>query len=240
MIKINNINEINALKIKQIENLKDAENERIRLEKKMSEVRLMALQSQMNPHFIFNILNSIQYYIIDNDMENALESLSNFATLIRKMLDMSSMQAVTLKEEIKFLNLYVSIENYRYKNKIEFEVDVDPIIDIKSIKIPPMMLQPLVENAFVHAFQPDCTSNKITLKFFVEGIYLVIEVKDNGIGLDYSNKKGNFHESKGVKIIKERLHIFNNKDGEFLKFYPNNPGTCAVLFLCLLRIQDLE
>lgn len=240
VIKINNINEINALKIKQIEDMKDSENERILLEKKMSEVRLMALQSQMNPHFIFNILNSIQYYIIDNDLENALESLSNFATLIRKMLDMSSMQAVTLKEEIKFLKLYVSIENYRYKNKIAFEVDVDPIIDIKAIKIPPMMLQPLVENAFVHAFQPDSTSNKIKLKIHVEGIYLVIEVIDNGIGLDFSNKKGKFHKSKGVKIIKERLHIFNNKEGEFLKFFPNNPGTCAVLYLCLLRIQDLD
>lgn len=231
--KISRINEINQLKIKNIQEIKDEENKRISLEKKMSEVRLMALQGQMNPHFIFNILNSIQYYIIDNDVNNALESLNQFAKLIRKMLELSSKNEITLKEEISFLELYVKIENFRYKHKVALSIHLDSDIDMHSIKIPPMLLQPLVENCFVHAFNPLKETNEIKIDFSKSKDFLMIIIADNGKGIAQSEKKDKFYESKGLGIIRERVQIFNGSEDEFLKFDSSNEGTNAILKLKL-------
>lgn len=231
--KIRRLNEINQLKIKNIQEVKDEENKRITLEKKMSEVRLMALQGQMNPHFIFNILNSIQYYIIDNDVNNALETLNQFARLIRKMLELSSKNEIALKEEIEFLTLYVKIENFRYKHKVEFSINIDPAIDIQKTNIPPMLLQPLVENCFVHAFNPTVSTNKINIHVKKSDELLIIIIADNGKGIEQSSKKEKFYESKGLGIIRERLQLFNNSEEEFLKFESNSEGTKAILALKL-------
>ncbi|QTV05601.1 sensor histidine kinase [Faecalibacter bovis] len=233
--KIRSINEINQLKIKNIQEIKDEENKRITLEKKFSEVRLMALQGQMNPHFIFNILNSIQYYIIDNDVNNALESLSQFAKLIRKMLELSSKNEITLKQEINFLELYVKIENFRYKNKIDFKIDINPDIDIYNIHIPPMLLQPLVENCFVHAFNPSVATNKINIYITKCSNFLEIIIEDNGKGMEQNKNKDKFYESKGLGIIRERLQLFNGSNDEFLKFETNSNGTKAILALKLFN-----
>jgi len=239
-IKIKSIHDINELKITQLEELNDAKNQRLLLEKKMTEVRLMALQSQMNPHFIFNILNTIQYYIINNDMTNALDSLSNFASLIRKILDVSTKKYIPLNEELDFLKLYISIENYRYKNKVEFEIQVEDNIDINSFQIPPMLLQPLVENTFVHAFIPNQTSNKLIIKIQQNDIFLEITVIDNGIGMENSQQKMKLHQSKGLEIIRERLNIFNEVDGEFLRFTSNEVGTKAMLLFKIKNLQQLK
>lgn len=217
-IKIKAINEKNMLKIQRLKELNDENNRRITLEKKISEVKLMALQSQMNPHFIFNVLNSIQYYIIDNDVNNALESLNKFARLIRKMLDLSSKSHITIAHEINFLNLYVNIENLRHKNKVAFEVEVYPEIDINLQHIPPMLLQPLIENCFVHAFDYSKTTNRIELSLKEDQDFLLICVRDNGGSNVDSGLDENFHESKGLKIIKERLQLFNGDDEDYLTF----------------------
>ncbi|MBF0596068.1 sensor histidine kinase [Faecalibacter rhinopitheci] len=238
--KIKNINKINTLKIKQIEEINEAENKRISLEKKMSEVRLMALQGQMNPHFIFNILNSIQFYIIDNDIDNALDCLNQFAKLIRKMLDLSSENEITLMDEITFLKLYISIENKRFTNKVEFETKIDESINLHTVKIPPMLLQPIIENAFVHGYNPKQLNNKIVLKIEKGDKFLLINIADNGNGIQ-NVRQNNLHVSKGLKIIRDRLMIFNGKEKDYLRFYPNNPGTRITLKLKLNRnIADLN
>lgn len=228
-LKIKTINEINQLKINQIEEMNEVENKRISLEKKISEIRLLALQGQMNPHFIFNILNSIQYYIIDHDIDNALECLNQFAKLIRKMLDLSSENEISLMEEISFLKLYVEIENKRYKNKVDFEISIDPIINLHKPKFPPMLLQPIIENAFVHGYNPNQMNNKIKVDLRKENGFLIITVEDNGNGMVNNKQTEKFHESKGLNIIRERLTIFNGNDEEYLQFLPNNPGTKVIL-----------
>lgn len=233
--KIKNIKLINDLKINQIVEINKAEKKRISLEKKLSEVRLMALQSQMNPHFIFNILNSIQYYIIDNDVDNALECLSRFATLIRKMLDLSSKSSISLIEEIKFLELYVQVENFRYKNKINFSVYTDPEMHLHEVMFPPMLLQPLLENSIVHGFDTTKENNTISVHFEKEEDYLHIIIDDNGRGLIASEKSNKLHESKGLKIIRDRLKLFNQENANFVEIHEKNPGTRAIVKIKLLN-----
>ena len=229
--KIRNIKDINVINIQKIESENESHRQQIILEKKISEVRLMALQSQMNPHFIFNILNSIQYYIINQDVENALETLNKFARLIRKMLDLSREQFIPLITKIDFLKLYVEIENSRYLNKVKFIVNVDQDINIHQTMVPPMMIQPLIENAFVHGFDSNKEDNILTLDISQEAEYYIFKVIDNGKGLknDFSSEN---HKSKGLNIIKERLSIFNdNNEKDFLIFENNNPGTVVTLYL---------
>ena len=229
--KIQNIRRINDLKINQINNENEAHRKQITLEKKITEIRLLALQSQMNPHFIFNILNSIQYYIIDQDVENALNTLNKFARLIRKMLDLSREQSISIASKIEFLKLYVEIENTRYKNKVKFIVSVDSKIDIHNTFLPPMLLQPLIENAFVHGFDATCKDNVLELNISMNDEYYIFKVIDNGKGIKESDKQTN-HKSRGLDIIKERLSIINdNNDYNFLTFSANNPGTIATLYL---------
>ena len=232
--KIKNIKLINELKINQIVEINKVEKKRISLEKKLSEVRLMALQSQMNPHFIFNILNSIQYYIIDNDVDNALECLSRFATLIRKMLDLSSKSSISLIEEIKFLELYVQVENFRYKNKIDFSVFTNSEIHLHEISFPPMLLQPLLENSIVHGFDTTKDNNAITIRIEKEDDFLNIIIDDNGRGLNASSKSKKLHESKGLEIIRDRLRLFNQMEGNFVKISEKMPGTRAIVKIKLI------
>lgn len=232
--KIRHLKVINKLKINQLIEKNNAEQQRISLEKKLSEVRLMALQSQMNPHFIFNILNSIQYYIIDNDVENALEGLGRFATLIRKMLDLSSKTTISLIEEINFLEMYVQVENYRYKNKIDFIVYTPSEINLYNITFPPMLLQPLIENSIVHGFDMSKESNTITIRIEKESNFLNVIIQDNGKGLTNIHPSTKFHESKGLNIIRERLKLFNQIDKDFIQLSNESPGTRVVVKIKLL------
>ncbi|WP_333662247.1 sensor histidine kinase [Chishuiella changwenlii] len=192
---------------------------------------MSALQSQMNPHFIFNVLSSIQYYILDNDIDNALNSLGRFSHLIRQMLNISTRNEISLSEEIEFLKLYVEVENFRWMNKVSFDVETTCGIDIYNVKIPPMLLQPLVENAFVHAFDQNSVNPQIILKFSFDENFLKIVVEDNGKG--FSNKKRNekLYESKALRIINERLRLFNQDKGEYITISFEKSRTRVYLLL---------
>ncbi len=126
--------------------------ERIRAnyEKELAELKITALKSQMNPHFIFNSLNSIKLYIIDNDKDNAVYYLNKFSKLIRKILASTRVKEISLEEELDILKLYVGIENIRFENKINLKINVDPDLDIETVKLPSLILQPFLENAIWH------------------------------------------------------------------------------------------
>ncbi|MBE9481563.1 MAG: histidine kinase [Bacteroidetes bacterium] len=171
------------------------------------------LRSQMNPHFIFNSLTSIQSFIFENNPIEAGSYLSKFSELIRAILYNSREEFISLEKEIKTLENYLEIQQLRYNNKFDYEIDVDPEIDIEMLKIPPMLAQPFIENSVEHGIKHIEGKGFISIKFSLidESIFMIIE--DNGIGIEASrkmkDKKAQEHKSLAMIITKERIGILN-------------------------------
>ncbi len=172
-----------------------------------------ALRAQMNPHFIFNALNSIKLYIINNEQKNAVHYLNKFSKLIRKILEVSAIKETSLAQELETMDLYMTIENIRFSNEIDFNMNVKPTLNLGSIKVPPLVLQPFLENAIWHGLSSKKGEKKITLsvnqthKNFIE-----ITIEDNGIGRKASAKikagKTIHRKSIGIALTKDRLKNF--------------------------------
>lgn len=208
----------------------EKEKQELQFDKKLAVVRLQALKSQMNSHFLFNVMSSIQYYILSNDVKNALYYLERFSSLIRITLNYSDKEVITIKEEIDYLEHYLEIENLRAEHKINFEIIVAPDVDLLHVKIVPLLLQPFIENAIVHAFPSRITHPKIELKIYKEQKNLVISIKDNGIG--YQKKDSNkTHESKGMEIVESRLKFTQKKFNNEIKIQSNSFGTEVIIVL---------
>jgi len=172
-----------------------------------------SLNASMNRHFIFNALNSIQYYINRQDKLAANRYLSSFAKLIRKNLDSSSSpdNLVALSEELERLDLYISLEHMRFQDKFEYEITIDPTIDTSSIRVPAMFLQPYVENSIWHGVLPMKSAGKIEVKIVKTANEIKFSIEDNGIGIEKSLAKkgtlGHSHDSKGMKITSSRINV---------------------------------
>ena len=185
--------------------------EKDKINLRISEIRLEALKAQMNPHFTFNIMNSIQNFVLDKNVDKALVYIGNFSKLIRAALDYSNKKTISLNEEINFLQNYVGLQNMRFGEKVHFNLNF-PKDYIHKILIPPMIIQPLIENVFVHAFSSESVKPQLDVNIFlkediIHAKTLYIEVKDNGVGR--SEEKKNTHLSKGLSIIQERLQLIN-------------------------------
>lgn len=172
------------------------------------------LRSQMNPHFIFNSLNSIKLYIINNEKENAVYYLNKFSKLIRKILIASKEKDTTLKDELDTMKLYMNIENIRFSNEIDFVINVDDSINTEVIKIPSLVLQPFLENALWHGLSSKPDNKKIELNVKkTASDYITIEIIDNGIGRIASRKintnKRLKRKSVGIELTKARLENFS-------------------------------
>ena len=172
------------------------------------------LRSQMNPHFIFNSLNSIKLYIINNEKENAVYYLNKFSKLIRKILVASSEKENSLEDELDTMKLYMNIENIRFSNEIDFEIMVDDAINTANIKVPSLALQPFLENALWHGLSSKKDNKKIVLHVYrTQDNFVTISITDNGIGREKSDKinKDKFikRKSVGISITKARLANFS-------------------------------
>jgi LytS/YehU family sensor histidine kinase len=181
-------------------------------DKQVLETEMKALRSQMNPHFIFNSLHSINKYVVDNEKENASEYLSKFSKLMRLILENSREQEGALEKDLSALELYLQLESLRFQNRFHYHIEVDEQIDTENTLIPPMLLQPFVENAIVHGIQHK-GDGLIHIKITKEDDMIRYVVEDNGIGRQQSvqietgeTKK---RESLGMKITQERLNIIN-------------------------------
>lgn len=186
---------------------------------KMMTLEQQALNASMNRHFIFNSLNSIQYYINRQDKISANKYLSSFAKLVRKNLDSSLVPEIYLEDEIERINLYLKLEQMRFQDKFNYEVKVDSSIEPQSIKIPSMLLQPFIENSIWHGILPSQELGNITVDVKVEDDKLIIKMLDDGIGIDVSmaQKEGKkqYHDSKGMELTKGRINLISrisNKD----------------------------
>ncbi|CAM1360666.1 tetratricopeptide repeat-containing sensor histidine kinase [Tenacibaculum xiamenense] len=182
-------------------------------EKKILMLEQEALQSQMNPHFVFNALNSIKLYIIKNEQKNAVYYLNKFSKLIRSILESSKTKEVSLSEELKTMTLYMSIENIRFSNEIDYEESVDEGMNTEKVKIPPLILQPFLENAIWHGLSSKKGEKLVTLKVKKHSEdYYQIDIEDNGVGRDQALKiktsKSLKRKSIGIELTKQRLRNF--------------------------------
>jgi sensor histidine kinase YesM len=169
-----------------------------------------SLNSSMNRHFIFNALNSIQYYINRQDRISANKYLSDFARLIRKNLDSSSENLTTLRDEIERLELYLKLEHMRFKDKFEYQIHVDPNVDQDAVKVPAMLLQPFLENSIWHGILPKETPGKVEVTVKNQNGSIEFTITDDGIGIDNSlrSKSGtDSHISKGMAITSGRIDL---------------------------------
>lgn len=200
------------IKQNEITDLKSKEEQR-ELEKKMLEKELTALRSQMNPHFLFNSLASINDYIMHEKPQDASKYLTKFAKLMRIILNNSKQKTVSLQGELEAIKLYVELESLRFQGKFEFLLEVDPGIAISNIEIPSMILQPYIENAIKHGFVNLDSGGQLDLRIKQNKDNLTIEIEDNGIGRAKSREmkseieKG--RKSHGLDITANRIDLIN-------------------------------
>ncbi len=186
----------------------------LKSDKKLLTLEQSMLRSQMNPHFLFNSLNSIKLYIINNETKNAVHYLNKFSKLIRKILEASSLKEIPLAEELETVELYMNIENIRFSNEINFEIKVDEGIDTHVVKIPSLILQPFLENALWHGLssKEGEKSVNIHVKKGEKG-FIQIAITDNGVGRkkaeELKESKVLKRKSVGIDITKERLDNFS-------------------------------
>jgi LytS/YehU family sensor histidine kinase len=184
-----------------------------RVTKQVAELRLMALRSVMNPHFIFNCLNSIQYYIMENDQLNAVTYLSTFSKLIRAVLNNSVNSHVRLSEELEMIGHYVQLESLRFEKRFDCVIDVDPTLDLETIEVPSMLIQPYVENAILHGLCNKKDKGRLKLSLKMRDENLLVEIEDDGIGREAASKLKHIerktHRSMGTALTEERLKLIN-------------------------------
>jgi len=197
----------------RVKRLRQKEAEKTETVARMAELEQMALRSQMNPHFIFNCLNSIQEYVLDRDVLGANDFITKFSNLIRQTLDLSSRPFISVHEEITYISTYLELEKKRFGNKFIYEIRVNKTIDRHEGHIPPMILQPYVENAIRHGIGNRQDKNgKILLSMDLVGSYLICIVEDNGVGRQQAGKykKNAIHyQSKGMSLVEKRVGMFN-------------------------------
>ena len=187
---------------------------KIQRQRKLMVSEQKALRSQMNPHFIFNAMNSIHYFITENDKKNASIFLSKFSALIRQVLENSKKNLVTVEEELKSLETYLELEQLRFGDKFHFHIEVDPSITQSELRLPTMIIQPHLENAIWHGLTPLEDGGDLWFRLKLQGDSLRAEIEDNGIGreaaADISTKRKG-HQSTGMRNIEERIELFNRQ-----------------------------
>jgi putative methionine-R-sulfoxide reductase with GAF domain len=238
-------------KLKQIESDQSLEVKRAELANinaQLAEARLAALQAQMNPHFVFNALNSIKRMILDKDNEKASRYLSKFALMIRMTLNHSKDIFVTLDENIDYLKAYLEMEQLRFDDSFTYTIFTDEIIDTEETSFPSLMIQPLVENAIWHGLMPSKIDKKIMIRFTQSENRITCMIEDNGIGIHQSEKlkkiNGALHQSMGLENLQKRIKIMNEKyDTEcslqildLKDIDKNNRGTRVILQFKLINI----
>lgn len=186
------------------------------VEKQITDLRLENLRSQMNPHFIFNALNSIQEYIVLNRKEEASDYLGKFADLIRTYLDHSAKGFITISEEIASLDMYLELERLRFEDKLEYTIDTSKIDNLENYRIPTMLIQPYVENAIKHGLLHKMSDRKLNISFSKseeEDNELICVIEDNGIGRaqarELKKKRDKIHKAFATKATRERLQLIN-------------------------------
>ena len=212
---------------------------------KIAETEMMALRSQMNPHFIFNSLNGIEYFILQNEKRNASVYLNKFASLIRIILSNSRKDLVPFVDDMQTIQLYVDLELLRFNHNFCYVTDIDqPLID-SDYRVPPLLIQPFVENAIIHGFANSDRKNlQLKISAILRGDYIMYTIEDNGVGRKKSSaynalNKPN-HNSLGLQITQQRISIFNeqNRAGSTLNIedlFDENEQPCGTRVILKIK-----
>ena len=183
-------------------------------QQRIAQTEISALRAQMNPHFIFNCLNSIQYYTARNEADKASEYLTKFSRLIRLVLENSRSEKVTLFNELETLRLYIEMEAMRFQQKVQYQINTTTNLDLDSIQIPPLLIQPFVENAIWHGLMHKEQGGTVTIDIRQPTDNLLhIEVIDDGVGrekaAEFKSKSVTRQKSFGMKVTSERIELIN-------------------------------
>jgi|GEM_PF-1395673 len=215
----------------RINRVRKAEKTKTALSQHVAQLEMKALRAQMNPHFIFNSLSSIQESILTGKTDAASKYLSKFSRLIRLILENSGKHFISLKTEIESLTLYLELESFRFENFI-YRVAIDPALDVNTIQIPSMIIQPFVENALKHGLAKKEGEKELKIILKKEGQQLIALVEDNGIGRTKAAAlkpaESTMHQSMGIRITEERLQLLGlqqeEKQGAFIYDLHDNEG----------------
>lgn len=224
-------NRLNAVKKKARE-----KSERLRLERDLIDLEQKALRLQMNPHFIFNTLNSIQGLIARKDEKTARLYLSKFSRLMRQVLENSREDLISLQEEMNALKHFLELEQFTNDGVFDYTFDLQ--LDAENTGIPPLLIQPFVENAIIHGVLPQ-GKGKIIVRAWKDQHGVSIEVVDDGVGRAARSGQQKTHRSTGLDVTKERLALLENRsdhNSAQITFYDENPGTRVLILLP--HIQD--
>ncbi len=201
----------------RIKQQEERERRFVEMNRQMNEMRLMAIRSQMNPHFLFNCLNSIQKMIVVEDVNGAYQYLSKFSKLLRMVLDNSEKNFISLSSEMEMNSLYFELESLRFKKSFQYKIEIDETIDPESTQVPSLLLQPFIENAIWHGLMHREGEKKLWIQFSRRDTQLVCTIEDNGVGREYSaaikaQKLGShYFESKGTKLSEQRIELLNQQ-----------------------------
>lgn len=214
---------LSKLKKKQFDELK-----RIQLENDLKLSQETALKARMNPHFIFNVLNSIKGYIYENDKKNATFYLSSFSDLVRKILNYSSSSEIKLQEEIEILKLYIELEAMLIQENFEYSISVDEHLDVNYIKIPALLIQPYIENSFKHGLRHKIGKKILTIDFKLSSHKqnLIVSITDNGIGREASHQLNLNtkikHQSFATDATARRIELLNSNQKDIVSVQIND------------------
>ena len=205
---------------KYIENDRNKAHRKSEIEKKIVQLEMQALQAQMNPHFIFNCVNGIQYYVLANKMDEVLTYLSDFSKVVRESLENATLRAISLEQEIEFLNSYLRLEKMRFPDKFDYTIDCIDMENDGLILIPPMLVQPYAENAIRHGFGLLIRKGQLSVVFEKLGADLLkCTISDNGVGRALAKVRG------GTSPINDRPHSTRITESRIQLF--NSPGSSA-------------
>lgn len=207
------------ISVKDISSLKEVIFQLKKQTDRSNKYQSMLLSSQLNPHFIFNALNSMQYYILHENIEEGLEFVSDFSSLIRMVLQNSSHSLISIEEEVEFLNKYLIVEKHRMQGKLDYTINIDDKLNLSLQTIPPMLIQPYVENTIVHGFTHKNGKGNVSLKFELQGDTIVCEIDDDGVGREkaYEMRKNytkDFKKSMSMSINQNRLDLLEKQFGK--------------------------
>jgi hypothetical protein len=195
----------------------EGERARAALQQRAKELEIQALRSQMNPHFIFNCLNAINRFILGHETEAASDYLTKFSRLMRMIMNHSRHSYISLADEIEILRLYLDMERLRFKDAFDYRIIVSEEIDADEIRIPPLLIQPFVENAVWHGLMHKDERGSLTITMTASGDLLTCVVRDNGIGRQRAaalkSKSVEKHKSMGMQITAERMALYTGADG---------------------------
>lgn len=204
-------------------------NEGVKRELSHSKTRNQLLLAQLNPHFIFNSLQHVQHYLYQNDKETSMAYLSNFAQLIRSTLAHSDTDWISLEEEIELLSHYLYLQRLASHKPFRYSLDIDPQADLSSIQLPPMLLQPIVENGIKHGVADQADAH-LDICIHLADEKLVISISDNGKGLPASavDRSNNLHKSMGTKLVMKRIDEINKQHPRFVSLSTEKANTSEV------------